>query len=155
MTTFRVEYTAIINARPEQIWAIFTDYRVAHKAILPKPYFVDMVVTKGGQGAGTMIDVYMQVMGVKRTYHMVVSEPEPGRVLCESDLAGTVTTYFTLDPLNHGTQTRVTILSENRASAGMMGMMERWMNPPITRKIYKEELDNLAAYVRLNVPVAH
>ena len=57
-----------------------------------------MTVEKGGKGAGTVIRVLMNVLGVDRTYYMEVSEPEPGRVLAETDQDAGVTTTFTVKP---------------------------------------------------------
>ena len=44
----------------------------------------------------------MQVLGVERVYREVVSEPEPGRVLAETDADAGVTTTFTVDALDGG-----------------------------------------------------
>ncbi len=55
--TFRV-----INARPETIYAVISDYYVGHTAILPEPYFTDMTVEKGRTGAGTVIRLRMNVL---------------------------------------------------------------------------------------------
>lgn len=148
MSQIHISATSVINAPPEQVYAIFADYHQAHPAILPKPYFTDLVVEKGGYGAGTLIRVEMEVFGVKQTYHMEVSEREPGRVLVETDKAVGMVTTFTVDPLNHGQQAQVTIASESPASPGLKGIMEKLFNPPIARYIYKKELGQLAEYVR-------
>ncbi|MCI0395068.1 MAG: SRPBCC family protein [Chloroflexi bacterium] len=147
MSQIHVEASAVINARPEKIYGILSDYRVGHPAILPKPYFTELTVEEGGQGAGTVMRVRMKVMGVEVAYHLVVSEPEPGRVLVETDEAAGVVTTFTVEPLNGGQQSRVTIATDMRASPGLRGFMEKLMNPPVTRRIYRQELENLAEYV--------
>ena len=148
MSSMHVEVTEVIDARPEEVYAVFSDYEVAHHAILPKPYFVDMKVEQGGQGAGTVVRVWMNVFGAKREYHLTVSEPEPGRVLVESDPVAGMVTRFVVEPVGSGQQSRVTIASDSPASPGFAGLMERLMNPPITRRIYREELHQLADYLR-------
>lgn len=95
-----------------------------------------------------MIDVYMDVFGVKAFYHMIVTEPEPGRVLVEEDKSAGVITTFTSDPVNEGGQTRVTIATKAKTSPGLRGMIEKLMNPPIMRRIYREELHQLAEVVQ-------
>ena len=148
MSQIHTEVSDILPARPEVVYAVLTDYRVGHPAILPKPYFTELQVEQGGQGAGTVVRTRMVVMGVERIFKLTVSEPEPGRVLREVDEQAGVVTTFTVEPLNGGQQTRVTIATDARASPGVRGMMEKLMNPPITRRIYTEELRQLAEYVR-------
>jgi hypothetical protein len=148
MSLIHVEVSDIIDSRPEVLYAIFADYRESHPAILPKPYFTDLTVEQGGIGAGTVIQVHMAVMGVKKNYRFVVSEPEPGKVLVEKDEAAGVVTSFIIEPLNGGNKSRVTIATDSRPSPGIAGMMEKVLNPPISRRIYKQELRQLAEYAR-------
>ena len=148
MSEIHAEASDIIDARPEAIYAVLSDYRVGHPAILPKPYFTDLIVEQGGQGAGTLIEVRMNVMGARQVYHETVSEPEPGRVLVEADRAAGVTTTFTIEPLNGGARSRVTIATDVRASPGFKGMLEKLFNPPVTRRIFRQELRQLADYMR-------
>jgi hypothetical protein len=90
----------------------------------------------------------MNVMGVEKVYHMTVSEPKPGRVLVETDDEAGVTTTFTVESIDGGARSRVTIATESIAAPGVSGVMERLMNPPIARRIYRKELQNLEAYVQ-------
>jgi hypothetical protein len=57
-------------------------------------------------------------------------------------------THFILEPLPDGRQTKVTIDSKFNAGTGFAGYMERLITPPITRHIFKKELENLAAYLK-------
>lgn len=150
MSQITVNVSDVIDARPEEIYAVLSDYRVGHPAILPKPYFTDLTVEEGGKGDGTIIRVQMKVMGLERVYRMAVSEPEPGRVLAEVDDSAGVFTTFTIEPLNGGKRSRVTIATKTKASRGIMGFMEKLLNPPITRRIYRKELKQLADYLRAN-----
>lgn len=134
----RVEMSQVIHATPDVIWRVLTDYRVAHPQILPKPYFASLEVEQGGQGAGTVFRVMMEVMGSKQTQRMTVSEPEPGRVLVEEDPEAGVRTSFTVNRVEGGSL--VTIATEWRAKPGLVGLGERLLNPPITRRIYKKQL---------------
>lgn len=147
MSMLNIIASAVIDASPEDIYAVFSDYEVAHKAILPKPYFAEMVVLAGGQGAGTVVDVYMDVFGSKKTYHLSVTEPEPGRLLVETDYKTGERTHFIMEPLSDG-KTKVTIDSKFATSPGFAGKMERLITPPVSRYIFKKELENLAAYLR-------
>lgn len=148
MSMLNVIASAVVEASPEEVYAVFSDYEVAHKAILPKPYFAEMVVLAGGQGAGTVVDVHMEVLGNKKTYHLTVTEPEPGRLLVETDYKTGEGTRFIMEPLANGRQTRVTIDSKFNVSSGFAGFMERLITPPITRYIFNKELANLADYLK-------
>jgi len=148
MNQIHVAASKVIAARPEKVYAILADYRVSHPAILPKPYFTELSVEQGGQGAGTVARADMKVMGTQMTYHLIVSEPQPGRVLKEVDAAAGVSTTFTVDPLDGGQQSRVTIATEAATHPGLMGWLERLFNPAVMRRIYQKELQQLAEYVR-------
>ncbi|MCA9956857.1 MAG: SRPBCC family protein [Anaerolineales bacterium] len=147
MNQYEVSVSRVIQAPPAVVYAVFADYHHSHASVLPKPYFTEMTVEKGGTGAGTEITVHMAVRGAKVTYHMVVTEPEPGRVLQEEDKALGVVTTFTVDPVNNGEASRVTLHTRARTSAGLKGFIEKLITPPISRKIYNEELDLVEKYL--------
>jgi hypothetical protein len=147
MTNIHAEASAIIPASAEAIYRVLADYRHAHPHILPKPYFEEIVVEEGGQGAGTLFRLRMNVFGNRRDFREVVTEPVPGRVLVETDHATGQSSTFTLEPLADGRQTRVTIATDFPARPGLAGLLERWLNPPITRRIFREELNLLAQYL--------
>jgi Polyketide cyclase / dehydrase and lipid transport len=143
MSTYLAQESAVIDAPAERLYEIIADYHVGHPAILPTRYFTDLKVLEGGQGVGTSIAVQMNVFGSKSLLNLRVTKAEPGRLLVEEDEAGGMVTTFSLEPLAGG-QTRVTIATETRTSPGLRGLAEKVMNPPITRRIYREELQKLA-----------
>ena len=145
---YNAQASDIIDAPPDQVYAIISDYHAGHPAILPSRYFTDLAVTEGGQGEGTAVTVHMKIFGVKALLNLVVSEPEPGRVLVEEDKSAGVVTTFTLEPVDDGERTRLTISTDARTSPGVKGLMERVVNPAISRKIYREELQQLARVVQ-------
>ncbi len=148
MARIRAASSAIIDAPPEQVYAIITDYRTGHPRILPKEHFRDLQVEQGGVGAGTIITFALRSGGSERRYRMAVSEPEPGRVLMESDTASTLTTTFTVTPANEGKQARVEIATEWDASKGIGGIIEKLLYPAGMKRIYDKELRQLAEVVR-------
>jgi hypothetical protein len=145
MTRIHAQAVATINAPAEMVYNILTDYQVGHPAILPKPYFTDLSVEQGGRGAGTVFVTRMQAMGSERTFRMAVTEPQPGRVLVESD--GVTTTTFTVESLG-AAQCRITIATDARPSPGLQGWIERLFTPPFLRRVYSQELQILAEYAR-------
>jgi hypothetical protein len=148
--TVHTEVSAVIDAPPAEVYALFADYHHAHPQVLPKPYFGDLIVEEGGMGAGTIFRTTITVMGQSTHYHMEVSEPEPGRVLVESDQKLGVVTSFIIDPLEGGTKSRVTIATDWTPKAGVMGWIEKLTIPGVMRKLYTSELENVQAYVKEN-----
>jgi Polyketide cyclase / dehydrase and lipid transport len=147
MKTIHVEATRIIDARPEQLYAVISDYRVGLPAILPKPPFTDLTVEKGGQGAGTVIWVSMTFFGREHRYHLAISEPEPGHVLVETDIESGKYTRFTFEPLDDGKRTRLVIDSELPAKPGLLGYLGALSVRWFASRLYKKELHILADYV--------
>jgi hypothetical protein len=137
----------VVDARPEITWDILTDYRDAHPRILPNAYFRDFRVERGGHGAGTVVSFVFRAARATRHLRQIVSEPEPWRVLVESDVDGTGATTFTLTPVDEGRRTRVRIDTVAEGHGGVMGMVERLMLPTMTRvmeRVYREELSLLS-----------
>ncbi len=148
MTMLHAENSEVIYARPEAIYAVLSDYEQGHPAILPKQYFTELVVEQGGQGAGTILRGALKVWGTEYRFHQIISEPEPGHILMETDLDNGQSTKFIVESLDGGQRTRVTIASDFPVSPGLMGLTERLVKPAVTRRIYAAELSQLAAYVK-------
>ena len=148
MRFYQVSYSSIIPAPPANVHGVIADYKVGHPAILPKPYFGDLTVEAGGFGAGSVIRFPMEVMGVKVQYHMDVTEPEPGKLLREKDRATGVYTDFIFKPHANGSQTELTFTTHMPQKPGLGGLIEKWITPPVMRRIYKQEMENITAYVQ-------
>jgi uncharacterized protein YndB with AHSA1/START domain len=148
MSKIQVQASRVINAPAQTLYNIMADYRVGHAAVLPKPSFKEMIVEKGGVGAGTTFRLRTEFMGQSFHYHMIVTEPQPGRLLVETDLDTGLSSRFTFEPLNGGSQTRMTIASEFVPGPGLKGVLERLLTPMMMRRVFTQELHNVAAYVR-------
>ena len=144
MTTHRFSASALIQASAQDLYAIIADYHHGHPQILPQPPFVSLAVEQGGTEAGTVIRVDTRVLGRLQTFRAVVTEPEPGRVLVETNDNGYVTT-FTVEPRAEGQHAYVTIATELTGRAGMLGTLERWFVTWLLRRVYVKELEQLAA----------
>jgi hypothetical protein len=142
MDKIHAHATKVIQAPPEKVYAVLADYNESHPAILPKHVFSDLVVEQGGIGAGTVVRVTMAAAGTKQELHVTVSEPEPGRVLVESGSG--LTTTFTVEPVDEGRSSQVTITAEATPSPGPKGWIERMVTPVLLR----DELRLLAEYVQ-------
>ncbi len=149
MSQITVKAAAILDARPEDVYATIADYHQGHPSILPKENLYDLQVEQGGIGAGTIIRFKSRVLGVERAFHHRVTEPEPGRVLVEQDVdpnaAQKVTTTFTVTPVEEGRKARVEIASLMQLSPGVQGWFERLIIPRVTEPIYRKELKLLEA----------
>jgi hypothetical protein len=139
-----VAASAVIPARRDRIYSLISNYRDGHPRILPKQ-FSSLTVEQGGIGAGTIIRFQMSVFGKKQTFRAAITEPEPGRILVETDLEanGAVTT-FTVNPGTAPADSHVTISTELPVRSGFLGRIERALSTFLLRPMYVKELENLA-----------
>ena len=145
MGQIKVKAEAVLNARPEDVYATIADYKKGHPSILPKESFYDLQVEEGGYGAGTIMSFKARVLGVEQSFHQRVSEPEPGRVLVEQDIDSiqNVTTIFKVIPVEQGQKSHVEISTTMYTSPGLRGLVERILVPMINTRIYQKELELL------------
>jgi hypothetical protein len=127
------------------VYGIIADYRRHHPNIVPPEYFTGLDVLEGGVGAGTRTRVAMQVLGKKQVFEQVVAEPEPGRVLRESNTDGSAVTFFTVEP-SGATASQVTIATDVTQRGGIRGFLERLIVALVMPRIYRKEIERLAAY---------
>lgn len=143
--THVISATANIAAPPERVYSIIANYHEGHPRILPHQ-FSRLVVKKGGIGAGTIIRFDMRVFGRKQSFRAAIAEPEPGRVLVETDLdANGAATTFIVEPEPVAGQSRVTITTELKIRKGFLGKIERFLSTRFLHPIYVRELELLAA----------
>jgi hypothetical protein len=138
-----VEASAEIGAPAERVYGIVADYREGHPRIIPKSFFDGIEVEEGGYGAGTRIRVGVHLAGRKSSFRADVSEPEPGRVLVETDVTGGPVTTFTVDPLGPA-RCRMTISTRLQRRGEPVGWLERWFMIRFLGRVYAEELKLLA-----------
>jgi hypothetical protein len=77
---------------------------------------------------------------------MELAEPEPGRVMTESDTTSTLVTTWTVTPENG--VSRVRISTTWNGAGGVGGFFERLFAPRVMRGIYTDELERLNTYAR-------
>ena len=130
----------VVDAPAQTIYNIIADYRSSHPAILPKPYFISLDVEEGGVGEGTIIRFQMRILGQIQTFRALITVPEPGRVLQETNMNTHVATTFTILPLGHESHTKVTIRTELKNR----GLVEGLVAKLLLQKIYARELGLLA-----------
>lgn len=143
MAVVRVSMSSVIQVPPALVYGILADYRDGHPHILPRRYFTDLVVERGGMGEGTCIRFGMKGFGVRREAVAEITEPLPGRVLAETILATGAVTTFTVEPRDGGLAARVTIATQWSAR-GVGGMIERLLAPSFLKRVYAAELKQLA-----------
>ena len=148
MRNYPISASLEIQAPAARLYALIADYNQGHPRILPKPYFVALQVEQGGVGAGTQISFQMRLMGRLQSFHATITEPEPGRMLIETNLENGSATLFTVDPQENGQQARVTIATTLPVRDGLLGSIEGWLASQLLRPIYQKELAQLAAVAR-------
>ena len=146
MSKIRVAESMVIDAKPEEIYALLADYRNGHPQVLPKKYFKSLEIESGGQGTGTVFRARVRAGGSERNYHMRVTEPAPG-VLVETDIPTGLVTTFTVTPVQGGQQANLEIATEWE-TPGIKGLFERLLTPPIMQRMYREEQHQLAEVIK-------
>ena len=77
---------------------------------------------------------------------MRVDEPEPGRVLTESDTGSSLVTTTTVSPQDGASLVRIATTWDG--ARGIGGLFERLFAPRVMRAIYTDELERLNTYAR-------
>ena len=145
MAAINVSAERVIDAPAEVLYGYLADMREHHPRFLP-PAFSDFEVESGGVGAGTITRFKVNAGGRSRQYRMQVAEPEPGRVLTESDTNSSLVTTFTVEP--DGPASLVRISTTWQGAGGVGGFFERMFAPRVMRRIYADELERLSSYAR-------
>jgi hypothetical protein len=143
MKKYKFSVSSLIPTPTQKVYNIIADYKNGHPKILPNPPFVSLVVEKGGFGEGSVLKVQMKVAGKLQTFKTVVTEPEPGRVLVETNDTGYITT-FTVDPHDNGKNSYVTFTTEIPGNSGLSKKIEFFFSKRILPAVYKKELQMLA-----------
>lgn len=144
VATISVEREGAVGAPADLTYGLIAD-DAHHQHFLPDG-FSDFEVLEGGVGAGTLHRFNVQAGGRTREYVMRVDEPEPGRVITETDQNSTLVTTFTVTPA--GDTCRVRIQTQWTGAGGIGGFFERTFAPRVMRKMYADELARLDAYAR-------
>ncbi len=134
-----------VDAPVDTVYRYLADMRDHHPHFLP-PAFSEFQVESGGVGAGTVTRFKITAGGRTREYRMQVGEPEPGRVLTESDMNSSAVTTFTVSA--RGDTSLVQISTAWDGASGIGGLFERMFAPRVLRAIYSDELRRLDAYAR-------
>lgn len=143
MPEIRAAASALIEAPAPAVYGIIADYHRGHPTILPPGYFGPLRVEEGGTGAGTRMSFDMRSFGTVQRFRGDVTEPEPGRRLVETYPDMGIETVFTVDPVDGGRRSRVTIATSYR-KPGLRGWLERLVAPAFLRTVYRAELRLLA-----------
>jgi Polyketide cyclase / dehydrase and lipid transport len=145
MAKIVVSAERVIDAPADAVYGYVADMRDHHPHYLPSA-FSDFRVESGGVGAGTIPRFKVTAGGRSREYRMKVDEPEPGRVLTESDTDSSLVTTTTVTPRDGASV--VQISTSWNGAGGIGGFFERTFAPRAMRPIYADELDRLDAYAR-------
>lgn len=91
-------------------------------------------------GAGTVVNFAMRILGQTQRFRSLITEPEPGCLLVETDIQSQLPTSFHVVPIGDGLQTRVTISTELKGRTWLEGLFAKFM----LQRIYRQELELLA-----------
>jgi len=142
---FTVTASRVVGASAQVAYRLIADYQGGHQRILPDKYFGNLRATKGGYGDGTEIAFEMYPFGMKRATQQSrarVTEPEPGRVLVETDLDRGFVTTFTVDAVGPSSA-RVEFVTSVPRKPGILGAIEKSVTTRFLSTVYDAELKQL------------
>jgi hypothetical protein len=143
MSRISVENEQIVNAEPEKVYAILSDYKNERPRLLT-PNFLDYKVEQGGQGAGTVVSYRLHAANRERPYKMRVSAAQKNELLVEQDENSSLVTKWSLSPFHAGQRTKVQVSTTWEGSSGVGGFFERTFAPLGVRGIYNAMLAKLS-----------
>jgi hypothetical protein len=144
MSKLHLSAERLVDAPADVVYQCIADYQHHHRpgGFLP-PAFHDLQITRGGIGAGTVMSFQVTLGGRTRTVTHAVTEPEPGRVLVESnDLDWTT---FTVEPVGKQAHVRVDTVMDVR---GLPGLLTRLLAPRLMQPLYADELKRLERHAQ-------
>lgn len=144
----RAHAEQLIDAPPAAVYEALADYRIHHPRIMPPSIFSDLEVETGGVGAGTVFHITVRMLGRRQRLHMQVAEPEPGRVLTETNLDTGVVTVFSVAPDDGGSRTLVRMSSQWETAGGLRGLADRLVTPLLMGRVFGRQLRQLDRYMR-------
>lgn len=144
--------SAIIEARPADVYHVLADYRESHPQIVPPEFLRDLEVEEGGYGAGTVIRYRTVVFGIEQKCRAVISEPEPGRVLRETVSPTDFVTTFTVTPVDNGNRTHLEIATTWQKARNAREAFEQFFYPYIMSRMYRKELRIIASFMARTYP---
>jgi hypothetical protein len=152
----RVSAQRVVEAPAAVVYHLIADYATHHRqapeGFLPDA-FTDLVVERGGVGAGTVVRFTSALGGRRQTMTATITEPEPGRVLRETS-PGVVTT-FTVEPVDANGRQRARVRFDTVLEVGgVMGLFTRLLAPRLLRPVFAQELDRLEQHARTHPPLA-
>lgn len=86
----------------------------------------------------------MKILGRIQSFRAGITEPEPGRILVETDPDSGVMTTFTVEPRESGRTALVTISTDTQVKDGFPGKIQAWFITRFLHPIYLKELAQLA-----------
>jgi hypothetical protein len=140
MKTQIATVSKVISVSAEKIYNLIADYRNGHPRILPKEYFLSLDVEEGGFGAGTIVQFQMRLLGRTQSFRSIITEPDPGRVLVETDIVSGIPTSFIVESVGGNHHARLTISTELKDR----NMIEGFIAKIMLQKVYRRELDLVA-----------
>jgi uncharacterized protein YndB with AHSA1/START domain len=145
MAMIEVRTDRTIHAPADLVYSYVAGLR-EHRPHYLASAFSDYEVCAGGVGEGSVVRFRIKAARRSRVYEMRVAEPEPGRVLTETDTRSSLVTTFTVIP--NDAVSRVKIATTWQGAGGIGGVFERFFAPKALRRVLAEELERLDAYAR-------
>ena len=146
MPRVHAEAEKLVQADSAAVYEVLADYATHHPRIMPPKHFENLEVESGGVGEGTVFHITARIAGKEQRLHMRVGEPDPGRVLTETNLDTGVVTEFRVS--GNGGDSTLVRMSSGWEAKGIRGWFDRLIAPRVLRGLFADQLDQLDRYLQ-------
>lgn len=137
MTRTHSEISQILDARPDQIDAILTEYRMGNRAIAPQPLCMDLQIVEHIPETGAVIHAKVSLTHFEHTFEEIVNEDVPLRLIMEYDAEWETMVMIMIEPIIHSEKTRITISTTYVPQANFTYFVEDLLIPGNLHHIYE------------------
>lgn len=143
------EVSHIMNARPEQIDTILSEYRYGQGALLQKPYFIVFHRQENVDNLENPVHIQLSLAGIRHEYYEFLNEPMPFRLIVEYDAHSDSVVIIVVETTNISNKTRVTISTISTSSPNFAAFIEHLFIPKSLRHIYNQGLQSFSHAMKM------
>jgi|GEM_PF-3335990 len=137
MTQLHSGLSQILDARPEQIDEVLTEYRNGNRTITPQALYMDLRIEDNPHDFGTMVHAKVNLTGIEYEFNEIVFEPVPLRLIMEYDAEYETMVMIMIEPIVYSDKTRITISTTYVSQSNFTYFVEDLLFPGNLHHIYE------------------
>ena len=154
MTAIYSQVSQILDAHPERIDEVLTEYRNGNRAIAPHSICVDLHVEDNPHDFGTMIHAKVNLTGFEHEFREIMFEQAPLRLIMEYDAEYETMLIIVIESITYSDKTRITISTAYVPQSSFTYFVEDLLIPGNLHHIYQFHQFTQDSYPHEEVPLA-